>query len=117
MTWCQNLTQQMQSGGELLTNDTMEAAKSLLELHQQRKVDIDGRYSDYVQPLRDYGELLTAQAQAQHPAAARAQITERLQELDQSWAAINQTWQDRKQLLTTQLYDLQVRAMICRYVL
>ena len=114
MTWCQNLTQQMQSGGEL-TNDTMEVAKSLLELHHERKVDIDGRYSDYVQPLRDYGELLTAQAQ--HPAAAREQIAARLQELDQSWAAINQTWQDRKQLLTTQLYDLQVRAMICRCML
>ena len=106
MTWCQNLTQQMQSDGEL-TNDTMKEAKSLLELHQQRKVDIDGRYSDYLQPLRDYGELLTAQVQ--HPAAARAQITDRLQELDQSWAAINQTWEDRKQLLT-QCYDLQVRA-------
>ena len=113
MTWCQNLTHQMQSDGEL-TNDTMKEAKSLLELHHERKVDIDGRYSDCVQPLRDYGELLTAQAQ--HPAAARAQITDRLQELDQSWAAINQTWEDRKQRLT-QLYDLQVRAMICWCVL
>ena len=100
MTWCQNLTHQMESGE--LAKDTLEA-EGLLELHQERKAEIDGRYNYYLKQ-RDYGERLTAQA---HP--AREQIGARLQELDQSWAAINQTWEDRKQLLT-QCYDLQVRA-------
>ena len=98
MTWCETLTHAMTSGE--LAKDTLEA-EGLLELHQERKAEIDGRYNYYLKQ-RDYGERLTAQA---HP--AREQIGARLQELDQSWAAINQTWEDRKQLLT-QCYDLQV---------
>ena len=108
MTWCETLTHAMTSGE--LAKDTLEA-ESLLELHQERKAEVDGRYNHYLKQ-RDYGERLIKQ---QHP--AHAQISARVAELDASWTSINDTWEERKQLLT-QCYDLQVScshsATICR---
>ena len=96
--WCENLTSQMESGE--LAKDTA-SAENLMELHHERKAEIDGRYNYYLKQ-KDYGEALL---RGKHP--AQTQIETRLTELDDSWQLINRTWEERKQLLT-QCYDLQV---------
>ena len=88
----------MESGE--LAKDTA-SAENLIELHHERKAEIDGRYNYYLKQ-KDYGEALL---RGKHP--AQAQIETRLTQLDDSWQLINRTWEERKQLLT-QCYDLQV---------
>ena len=88
----------MESGE--LAKDTA-GAENLIELHHERKAEIDGRYNHYLKQ-KDYGESLV-----RHKHPAHAQIEERVAELDESWQTINRTWEDRKQMLT-QCYDLQV---------
>jgi len=88
----------MKAGG--LAKDVIEA-EELLEVHQERKAEVDGRYQHYLS-LKEHGEKLVSQNHF-----ATSEIEKMLEHLDHTWTSVNETWEDRKQLLT-QCYDLQV---------
>ncbi len=129
ITFCKNLMTSMTSGE--LARNVLEAEEQL-EMHQERKAEIDGRHEYYLQ-LRRRGEELVEQ---KHYASEEIQVRSSvfvffsrsgansdafrrphlvrwipfqttLTQLDDVWYHLNETWEDRKQLLT-QCYDLQV---------
>ncbi len=83
-----------------LAKDVLEAEEQL-EMHQERKAEIDGRHAHYAS-LKEHGDSLL---DMRHYAVE--EITLMIETLDQVWYKLNVTWEDRKQLLT-QCYDLQV---------
>ena len=79
----------------------VQEADEQLAIHQERKAEIDGRYQHQTS-LKEYGEELVRQKNFRAD-----EIESTCRELDSVWAQLNETWEDRKQLLT-QCYDLQV---------
>ncbi len=65
------------------------------------QAEIDGRYPHFCK-LKEHGDTLLQQKHF-----ASADIRSRLSQLDMVWRSLNETCDDRKQMLT-QCYDLQV---------
>ncbi|XP_076359799.1 spectrin beta chain, non-erythrocytic 5 kst [Tachypleus tridentatus] len=97
-SWVNDMTDRMTSG-ELATSNV--EAQSMLQLHQERKAEIDGRKETF-QSLKEFGHRLLQQ---KHP--AKETIEESLQYLEELRRTLTQAWEEQRQMLT-QCYDLQV---------
>ncbi|XP_022241663.1 spectrin beta chain, non-erythrocytic 1-like [Limulus polyphemus] len=97
-SWVNDMTDRMTSG-ELATSNV--EAQSMLQLHQERKAEIDGRKETF-QFLKEFGHRLLQQ---KHP--AKETIEESLQYLEELRRTLTQAWEEQRQMLT-QCYDLQV---------
>uniref|UniRef100_A0A2R5L953 Putative spectrin beta chain non-erythrocytic 5 isoform x6 n=1 Tax=Ornithodoros turicata TaxID=34597 RepID=A0A2R5L953_9ACAR len=97
-SWVNDVVDRMNSGG---LGANMQEAESLLELHQERKAEIDGRQEAFTQ-LKDFGQQLLQQ---RHP---QADILEaNLQKLVELSKNLHKAWDDR-QISLKQSKDLQV---------
>ena len=85
----------------------METCDSLMAslwlMSRVLQAEIDGRYHHYL-ALHDHGDRLLQQKHF-----ASGDIRGMMGELERDWNVLNETWEDRKQMLT-QCYDLQVRS-------
>lgn len=97
-SWVNDMVERMNSGD---LGTSMEEAESLLELHQERKAEIEGRQEAFGQ-LKDFGHQLLQQ---KHPQAEV--LSTSLQRLDELRRDLRQAWDDRH-LLLAQSKDLQV---------
>ncbi|CAH1792768.1 unnamed protein product [Owenia fusiformis] len=96
--WCEKMINHM-TMGELPT--TISEAENMLEEHQERKAEIDGRSSNF-RLLKETGMNLINK---NHYASEEIQAM--LGNLDEMQFAVNEAWEDRKNMLT-QGRDLQV---------
>ena len=97
--WAGNMLTSMTTGD--LAKEVNEA-EQLLEIHQERKAEQDGRQAHF-KALKDQGLKLINDKHY-----ASKDIQSMLTHLDEVQFTLSETWEDRKQLLA-QCYDLQVR--------
>ena len=89
--WVQDMNTKMEA--TVLANKLADA-QSALQLHQERKAEIDGRQSNF-QALKDHGRRLVQQ---QHP--FKDVINSSLSELEQLRRTLAATWEEQRLLLT-----------------
>ena len=80
----------------------IKAWSYLIDYRYLPQAEVDGRYTHY-QQLKEDG---TSMLNSNHYASEDIRST--LSQLDEQWRTLNETWEDRKQMLT-QCYDLQVK--------
>ncbi|XP_071037774.1 spectrin beta chain [Parasteatoda tepidariorum] len=97
-SWVNDITNRMNSD-ELATNNS--EAQSMLQLHQERKAEINGR-QEAIKNLKEFGHRLVQQ---KHP--SKDLVETKLQHLDELRKTLTQIWEERKHMLT-QCRDLQV---------
>lgn len=89
--WVQDMNNKMEA--TILANNSTDALAAL-QLHQERKAEIDGRQSNF-SALKDHGRRLVQQ---QHP--SKDEIDNCLAELEELRRTLAATWEERKVLLS-----------------
>ncbi len=89
--WVQDMNNKMEA--TVLANN-MKDAQAALQLHQERKAEIDGRQTNFA-ALKDHGRRLVQQ---QHP--SKEEIDTCLTELEELRRTLGSTWEERKVLLS-----------------
>ncbi|XP_046630760.1 spectrin beta chain, non-erythrocytic 1-like isoform X4 [Daphnia pulicaria] len=89
--WVQDMNNKMEA--TVLANNSTDA-QAALQLHQERKAEIDGRQNNF-SVLKDHGRRLVQQ---QHP--SKDEIGTCLSELEELRRTLAATWEERKVLLS-----------------
>ena len=89
--WVQDMNNKMEA--TVLANNSTDA-QAALQLHQERKAEIDGRQNNF-SALKDHGRRLVQQ---QHP--SKDEIGTCLSELEELRRTLAATWEERKVLLS-----------------
>ncbi|XP_035225862.1 spectrin beta chain, non-erythrocytic 1-like isoform X1 [Stegodyphus dumicola] len=97
-SWVNDISNRMTSG-ELATNNS--EAQNMLQLHQERKAEINGRQEAF-KGLKDFGHRLLQQNHS-----AKDLIESKLQRLEELRRNLTQVWEERRHMLT-QCRDLQI---------
>ncbi|GIY06493.1 hypothetical protein CDAR_514752 [Caerostris darwini] len=97
-SWVTDITSRMNSD-ELAANNS--EAQSMLQLHQERKAEINGR-QESIKALKEFGHRLLQQKHS-----AKEIIETKLQRLEELRKNLIQVWEERRHILT-QCRDLQV---------
>ncbi|GFT80923.1 spectrin beta chain, non-erythrocytic 5 [Nephila pilipes] len=97
-SWVSDITTRMTSD-ELATNNS--EAQSMLQLHQERKAEINGR-QESIKSLKEFGHRLLQQKHS-----AKEVIETKLQRLEELRKNLTQVWEERRHILT-QCRDFQV---------
>ncbi|XP_054722410.1 spectrin beta chain, non-erythrocytic 5-like [Uloborus diversus] len=97
-SWVNDITNRMTSD-ELATNNS--EAQNMLQLHQERKAEINGRQEAF-KGLKEFGHRLLQQKHS-----AKDVIESKLQRLEELRRNLTQVWEERRHMLT-QCRDLQV---------
>ncbi|KAL5008187.1 hypothetical protein ScPMuIL_013768 [Solemya velum] len=98
ISWSNDMIQRMNTGD--LAKDVTEA-ETLLQMHHERKAEIDGRKPHFA-AVREHGNRLVTE---KHYACEEIQKT--VGQLDKTKLSLSHEW-DKRNLLLTQCHDLQV---------